>query len=181
MRLLGERAPPPLEVANLVAELREALGGSAFFFLCALAVFPSVHPKLTLTLGRTLDNGEGRAVLSEAATRRDRLSCVESGLSGGPARSAGSTSVEGCRCSLNQHFWKLRLPPLGQWVPVSVLGSRIAQSLFGSRSVSTSGRVGSEYPITDRANQLRYEPLPHFTITATSARGPLSRWRTRQM
>ena len=73
------------------------------------------------------------------------------------------------------------LPPLGQWVPVSVLGSRIAKSLFGSRSVSSSGWVGSENPITDRTNQLRYEPLPHFTITATSARNPLSRWRARQM
>ena len=73
------------------------------------------------------------------------------------------------------------LPPLGQWVPVSVLPSRIAQSLFASRSVSRSGLVGSEYPITDRADRLRYEPLPHFTITATSARGPLSRWRKRQM
>jgi hypothetical protein len=105
-----------------------------------------------------LARGRGRSLVS---TDREWLHRVESGLSGGPARSAGSTSVEGCRCS--------RLPPLGQWVPVSVLGSRIAQSLFGSRLVSRSGRVGSDYPITDRAKQLRYEPLPHFTITATSA------------
>jgi len=58
---------------------------------------------------------------------------------------------------------------LGQWVPVSVLGSRIAQSLFASRSVSRSGRVGSEYPITDRANQLRYEPLPRCSGASSSA------------
>jgi TolB-like protein len=32
-----------------------------------------------------------------------------------------------------------------------------------------------------RACQRGYGSLPHFTITATSARGPLSRWRTRQM
>ena len=107
------------------------------------------------------------------STDRDGFTGVKSGLSGGPARSAGSTSVESTRCS--------RLPPLGQWVPASLLGSRIAQSLFGSRLVSRSGPVGSEYPITDRANRLRYEPLPHFTITATSARGPLSRWRVRQI
>src|SRR5438046_10321425 len=29
-------------------------------------------------------------------TRRDQLSCVEPALSSGPARSTGSTSVEGC-------------------------------------------------------------------------------------
>ena len=51
-------------------------------------------------------------------------------------------------------------------------GSRIAQSLFGSRSVSRSVRVGSEYLITDRTDQLRYEQLPYFTITATSATWP---------
>jgi hypothetical protein len=101
----------------------------------------------------------------------------------GPAQLRGIRTVRrpGALYRINERRRLPLLPPLGQWVPVSVLGSRIAQSLFGSRSVSRLGRVGSEYPITDRTNQFRYEPLPHFTITATSARGPSPRWRTRQM
>ncbi len=62
---LGERSPTPRQIAALLTDLKSALGRHAFLYLAALAVFPALHPKLTLALGRALSDGHGHSLLTE--------------------------------------------------------------------------------------------------------------------
>jgi MFS family permease len=62
---LSDASPPESVVRGLIADLKVALGQSGFFWLSALAVFPAMHPKLTLALGGILADADGSAVLSE--------------------------------------------------------------------------------------------------------------------
>jgi hypothetical protein len=64
-RWLGDRSPEPTDIALLVSELREVLGRDGFLYLAALAVFPAIHVKLTLALGRVLNDLGGHSVLTE--------------------------------------------------------------------------------------------------------------------
>jgi len=64
-RWLGDRSPAPSEITSLITEIEAVLGPYAFLYFAALAVFPSVHPKLALALGRVLSDGEGLPLLTE--------------------------------------------------------------------------------------------------------------------
>lgn len=61
---LGDAPPPADQQIGLVVELRRVLGPIALLYLQALAVFPLVHPRLTLAVGRAL-NSRGSVVLDE--------------------------------------------------------------------------------------------------------------------
>jgi hypothetical protein len=62
---LGERSPSKTQIAGLLGDLKGALGERAFLYLCALAVFPTMHPKLTLAVGRALADEQGQPLLNE--------------------------------------------------------------------------------------------------------------------
>ena len=67
----SDRAPSDADIAALVADLRAALGAEGMQYLAALAVFPAVHPKLTLLVGNAVRDGAGRSLLTE-----DRLASL---------------------------------------------------------------------------------------------------------
>jgi hypothetical protein len=64
-RWTGDHPPSEAETAELLAALEQTLAPAAFLHLCALAVFPAVHPRLTEQIGQALTNAEGVVVLSE--------------------------------------------------------------------------------------------------------------------
>jgi hypothetical protein len=64
-RWSADKPPPDEEVAELLAVLQETLGPAAFLHLCAVAVFPTIHPRLTEQIGQALTNADGVVVLSE--------------------------------------------------------------------------------------------------------------------
>ena len=64
-RWLGDRSPEPADIALLISELRVVLGRDGFLYLAALAVFPAIHVKLTLALGRVLNDLGGYSTLTE--------------------------------------------------------------------------------------------------------------------
>lgn len=64
-RWLGDAAPTAAEQVQLAAELQMALGARPWLYLQALAVFPVLSPRLTMALGKLLDDGRGLPVLSE--------------------------------------------------------------------------------------------------------------------
>jgi hypothetical protein len=49
-RWLGERSPAADTISALLREFKEVLGDRAYLYCAALAVFPALHPKLTLAL-----------------------------------------------------------------------------------------------------------------------------------
>ena len=61
---LGDTPPHADQQIRLVVELRRVLGPIALLYLQALAVFPLVHPRLTLAVGGAL-NARGSVVLDE--------------------------------------------------------------------------------------------------------------------
>ncbi|MCW3474180.1 hypothetical protein [Limobrevibacterium gyesilva] len=67
---LGDMPPRPAQVAGLLGDLRDALGARAFTYFCAIAVFPAMHPRLTLALGCLLADAQGQALLTEATLAR---------------------------------------------------------------------------------------------------------------
>lgn len=67
---LGDRPPAPAEISAVLAELRDALGPRAFFYLQALAVFPTIKPRLTLALGRVLADGDDLPLLDDITLAR---------------------------------------------------------------------------------------------------------------
>lgn len=67
----GDRAPADAQVVGLIGDLRAALGADGLHYLAALAVFPAVHPKLTLLVGNALADRDGRPLLTE-----DRLASL---------------------------------------------------------------------------------------------------------
>jgi hypothetical protein len=62
---LGERSPSAPQIAALLVDLKAALGEQVFLYLAALAVFPAIHPKLTLALGRALPDRQNHSLLTE--------------------------------------------------------------------------------------------------------------------
>jgi hypothetical protein len=67
---VSDRPPTQAQVAGLVRDIRRALGQRTFDYLCAIAVFPTVHPKLTLALGCLLADAVGQPMLTEQALAR---------------------------------------------------------------------------------------------------------------
>jgi cardiolipin synthase (CMP-forming) len=67
---LGDRSPDPASVSNLLRDLRDALGGRAFLYFSAVAVFPTVHPKLIISLGCVLADAQGQRLLNEDVLAR---------------------------------------------------------------------------------------------------------------
>jgi hypothetical protein len=56
-RWTADIPPDPRDVDGLIGDLKSALGHEAFTHLCAVAVFPELHPPLTLAVGQALDAG----------------------------------------------------------------------------------------------------------------------------
>jgi hypothetical protein len=60
-------APPTTgDIDALIGALRGNLGAAAYLHLCAIAVFPALHPRLTEEIGAALTTGAGQPVLSDA-------------------------------------------------------------------------------------------------------------------
>jgi glycosyltransferase 2 family protein len=67
---LGDLPPPQRIVRGLLTDLNAALGHEGFFWLSALAVFPTMHPRLTLALGGVLADASGQSLLTEERLAR---------------------------------------------------------------------------------------------------------------
>ncbi len=53
------------EMRNIMRALRAYLRGPLYYWLMACAVFPSINPRLTLHLGRTVDDDKGKPLCAE--------------------------------------------------------------------------------------------------------------------
>jgi outer membrane protein OmpA-like peptidoglycan-associated protein len=62
---LLDKTPNPEMLDELLLDLKAALGRQGFLYLAALAAFPAIDPKLTLTLGSILADDNGQPVLTE--------------------------------------------------------------------------------------------------------------------
>ena len=71
MRWVSNAAPPLPDIRLMLAETHRYLGVDTFYWLAAGAVYPGVHWKLTLHLGRLLEGVDGEMLL-----RADRLSLL---------------------------------------------------------------------------------------------------------
>jgi hypothetical protein len=61
----SDQPPQQSSIEALVDALRTALGPPAFLHLCAVAVFPAIHPRLTEQIGAALTTTEGVSILTE--------------------------------------------------------------------------------------------------------------------
>ena len=66
-RWLRRSAPPPGQIEDLIADLRISLGASAFFWLCACAVYPAIDWAVALHLGINLRDDTGAPLLRETS------------------------------------------------------------------------------------------------------------------
>ncbi|MCP5153351.1 MAG: hypothetical protein H6983_04230 [Ectothiorhodospiraceae bacterium] len=67
---VGGGAPPPEQVERLLHDLRAYLGPTGFELLSACAIFPGVHPAVTIALGEHLRRPDGHPLLDEAGLLR---------------------------------------------------------------------------------------------------------------
>jgi hypothetical protein len=63
--VVGDDSPELDQVGGLIGYLKAALDREEYLYLCALAVFPTLHPKLTVDVGGVLPDAEGVAILTE--------------------------------------------------------------------------------------------------------------------
>src|SRR5262249_20375707 len=62
---LGDQAPAPPDTDTLTGVLAETLGPTAFPYPCAIARFPTIHPRLTEQIGGAVTTEAGVIVRNE--------------------------------------------------------------------------------------------------------------------
>lgn len=63
-RWMRRMPAPERQISDLVLSLRNSLGESGFYWLCACAAYPEIHRQLTLYLGRRLHGPDGEAIFN---------------------------------------------------------------------------------------------------------------------